>query len=70
MASVSVVRYEREVLMTFCKDYLNALGASDEEASIVADGLVTAASRWHPGKGQGLEKLFDPTLCREGKYIP
>ena len=48
--------------MTFCKDYLNALGASDEEASIVADGLVTAASRWHPGKGQGLEKLFRLTI--------
>ena len=29
---------------------------------MVADGLVTAASRWHPGKGQGLEKLFRLTI--------
>jgi LDH2 family malate/lactate/ureidoglycolate dehydrogenase len=62
MASVPVLRYEREVLIRFCRDYLNALGASDEESSIVADGLVTAASRWHPGKGQGLEKLFRLTI--------
>jgi hypothetical protein len=34
------------------------LGANEEEATITADGIVAAASRWHPGKGQGLEKLF------------
>lgn len=62
MESVPVLRYEREVLMQFSKNYLNALGASDEEAFIVADGIVTAASRWHPGKGQGLEKLFRLTI--------
>ncbi len=57
-----MLRYERDVLVQFCRDYLNALGASVEEASIVADGIVTAASRWHPGKGQGLEKLFRLTI--------
>jgi LDH2 family malate/lactate/ureidoglycolate dehydrogenase len=62
MASVPVCRYERNVLIKFCTDYLNALGASDEEASSVAEGIVTAASRWHPGKGQGLEKLFRLTI--------
>jgi LDH2 family malate/lactate/ureidoglycolate dehydrogenase len=34
------------------------LGATDEEARINADGIVTAALWWHPGQGQGLEKLF------------
>jgi LDH2 family malate/lactate/ureidoglycolate dehydrogenase len=62
MASVPVFRYERDVLIGFCQDYLSSLGASEEEARIVADGIVTAASRWHPGKGQGLEKLFRLTI--------
>ncbi|UCF95964.1 MAG: Ldh family oxidoreductase [Spirochaetaceae bacterium] len=62
MASVPVFRYKRHVLIKFCAEYLLALGATDEEASIVADGIVTAASRWHPGKGQGLEKLFRLTI--------
>lgn len=62
MTTVPVERYERDVLVRFCHDYLNALGATVEEAAVVAEGLVTAASRWHPGKGQGLEKLFRLTL--------
>ena len=37
---------------------LRALGATDEEARINADGVVTASLWWHPGQGQGLEKLF------------
>jgi len=37
---------------------LLALGATDEEARINADGVVTASLWWHPGQGQGLEKLF------------
>lgn len=37
---------------------LRALGASDEEARINADGLITASLWWHPGQGQGFEKLF------------
>ena len=58
MTSIPVERYESDVLNRFCRDYLDALGATVEEGAIVADGLVKAASRWHPGKGQGLEKLF------------
>jgi LDH2 family malate/lactate/ureidoglycolate dehydrogenase len=34
------------------------LGAPQSEADIVTDGLITAALWWHPGQGQGLEKLF------------
>ncbi len=37
---------------------LRALGATREEAGINADGVVTASLWWHPGQGQGLEKLF------------
>jgi LDH2 family malate/lactate/ureidoglycolate dehydrogenase len=59
-------RYPREILINFSLDYLKALGATHEEASIVADGIVSAASRWHPGKGQGLEKLFRLTLQIDG----
>ena len=66
MRNVPVLRYTREVLIKFSRDYLKALGANDEEAEIVADGIVSAASRWHPGKGQGLEKLFRLTLQTEG----
>lgn len=35
-----------------------ALGATDEEAAIITDGLMTASQWWHPGQGQGLEKFF------------
>ena len=42
----------------FAGSVLRALGASDEEARINADGVVTASLWWHPGQGQGLEKLF------------
>ncbi|UCH24449.1 MAG: Ldh family oxidoreductase [Trueperaceae bacterium] len=50
--------YPEADLRSFAKQVLTALGASDEEAEIVTDGVVTAALRWHPGQGQGLEKLF------------
>ena len=45
-------------MRTFAQEVLRALGASPEEARINADGLVTASLWWHPGQGQGLEKLF------------
>ena len=69
MTSVPVIRYKREVLIEFSAAYLRALGATEEEAGIVADGIVTAASRWHPGKGQGLEKLFRLTIQASGGGI-
>lgn len=37
---------------------LRALGATAEEARVNADGVITASLWWHPGQGQGLEKLF------------
>lgn len=71
MSEGLVNRYPRETLFNFAYDYLKALGANEEEATITADGIVTAASRWHPGKGQGLEKLFRLTIqCDNGGVQP
>ena len=50
--------YNEQTLRNFATDFLQALGANTEEASIIADGLMTASLWWHPGQGQGLEKLF------------
>jgi LDH2 family malate/lactate/ureidoglycolate dehydrogenase len=71
MPDVAVNTYPRETLIDFSVRYLRALGATQDEAEIVAEGIVTAASRWHPGKGQGLEKLFRLTLqCGNGGIVP
>lgn len=50
--------YPLATLHAFTVDFMQALGASTEEAAIIADGLMTASQWWHPGQGQGLEKLF------------
>jgi len=50
--------YPESVLRRFTTDFVLALGATSEEAEIVASGLTTASLWWHPGQGQGLEKLF------------
>lgn len=56
--SEDVNRYPEEVVRGFADDFLQGLGATAEEAEIIADGLATASLLWHPGQGQGLEKLF------------
>ena len=50
--------YSLEPLSAFAVDYMRGLGATREEAEIISDGLMTASQWWHPGQGQGLEKLF------------
>lgn len=50
--------YSESKLRIFATEVLLALGASQEEAEIVADGITTASLWWHPGQGQGMEKLF------------
>ena len=71
MFDVDVNYYPRETLVEFAMAYLQRLGATPHEAAVVADGVVTAASRWHPGKGQGLEKLFRLTIqCENGGIVP
>jgi len=71
MAEVPVNLYPELVLRQFVTDFLLALGSPGEEAHIVADGLVTASLWWHPGKGQGLEKLFRyHRRVRNGGIVP
>ncbi len=53
-----VNHYPLKTLQGFALDFLQALGATEEEAAIVSDGVLTAAQWWHPGQGQGLEKFF------------
>ena len=50
--------YSLETLRAFADNFMRALGATAEEAAIISDGLMTASQWWHPGQGQGLEKLF------------
>ncbi len=50
--------YSLDTLKSFASNFMKALGASEEEAEIISDGLMTASQWWHPGQGQGLEKLF------------
>jgi LDH2 family malate/lactate/ureidoglycolate dehydrogenase len=53
-----VNHYDPDTLRGFATDFMTAVGATAEEADIIADGLMTASQWWHPGQGQGLEKLF------------
>lgn len=53
-----VNHYPPATLRRFALDCMRALGATEEEAAIVSDGVLTAAQWWHPGQGQGLEKFF------------
>ncbi len=53
-----VKRYPLETLRSFAEAFMRGLGASAAEAEIIGDGLMTASQWWHPGQGQGLEKLF------------
>ena len=66
-----VDHYPLDTLRAFVTDYMRALGASAEEADIIADGLMTASQWWHPGQGQGVEKLFRYTRrVKNGGLIP
>lgn len=70
-STVPVNYYEEQVLRQFIVDFLLAMRASDEEAAIVSDGLITASLWWHPGQGQGIEKLFRYyRRVRDGGIIP
>ena len=66
-----VNHYPLDTLRRFALDFLQALGATEEEAAIVSDGVLTAAQWWHPGQGQGLEKFFRyRRRVHEGGIIP
>ena len=53
-----IALYPLETLRDFAERFMRSLGATADEAAIIADGLMTASQWWHPGQGQGLEKLF------------
>jgi LDH2 family malate/lactate/ureidoglycolate dehydrogenase len=54
---LETVRVTEASTREFLEAFFLGLGANAEEARINADGIVTAALWWHPGQGQGLEKL-------------
>ena len=63
--------YALEKLRDFTLSYMRGLGATEEEAEIISDGLMTASQWWHPGQGQGLEKLFRYTRrVKNGGIVP
>ncbi|MBM3450824.1 MAG: Ldh family oxidoreductase [Armatimonadetes bacterium] len=55
---VATKRFPEAVVRKFATGLLLAMGSRAEDAELVADGITTAALRWHPGQGQGLEKFF------------
>ncbi len=66
-----VNHYPQATLRAFALDCMRALGAGEDEAAIVSDGVLTAAQWWHPGQGQGLEKFFRyERRVRGGGIIP
>ncbi len=68
---LGVRRVSEASLRSFVWGFLRALGASEDEARINADGLATASLWWHPGQGQGLEKLFRyARRMRNGGIVP
>ena len=69
--STLVNLYPLERLRDFTLKYMRGLGATEEEAEIISDGLMTASQWWHPGQGQGLEKLFRYTRrVKNGGIVP
>ena len=63
--------YSLETLSAFTITYMRGLGATADEAAIISDGLMTASQWWHPGQGQGLEKLFRYTRrVKNGGIVP
>ncbi len=59
------------VLRRFISDFLGALGATEQEAQTITDGLVTASLWWHPGQRQGIEKLIRyHRRVRNGGIVP
>ena len=56
-SGLQTVRVTEASSRAFLERFFTALGANEEESRINADGIVTAAMWWHPGQGQGFEKL-------------
>ncbi len=56
-SDIETVRVTVDSTRSFLEAFFTGLGTNKEEARINADGIVSAALWWHPGQGQGLEKL-------------
>ena len=68
---IAIIRVTEPSVRTFVEQMLSGLGASDREARINADGIVTACLWWHPGQGQGLRKMFRyARRMRNGGIVP
>ena len=68
---LAIVRVTEPSVRTFIEQMLGGLGASEREARINADGIVTACLWWHPGQGQGLRKMFRyARRMRNGGIVP
>ena len=68
---LAIVRVTEPSVRTFVEQMLSGLGASEREAQINADGIVTACLWWHPGQGQGLRKMFRyARRMRNGGIVP
>ena len=68
---LAIVRVTEPSVRTFVEQVLGGLGATEREARINADGIVTACLWWHPGQGQGLRKLFRyARRMRNGGIVP
>jgi LDH2 family malate/lactate/ureidoglycolate dehydrogenase len=55
--ALDTVRVSQASGRAFLETFFAGLGATEEESRINADGILTAALWWHPGQGQGFEKL-------------
>jgi LDH2 family malate/lactate/ureidoglycolate dehydrogenase len=55
--ALDTVRVTEASARSFLHAFFTGLGTNEDEARINADGIVTAALWWHPGQGQGFEKL-------------
>ena len=55
--ALDTVRVSQASGRAFLETFFAGLGANEEESQINADGILTAALWWHPGQGQGFEKL-------------
>lgn len=68
---LALLRLTEPSVRAFVEHVFLSLGANEDEARINADGIVTATLWWHPGQGQGLEKLFRYVhRMRNGGIVP
>src|SRR5262245_50476583 len=56
-SGIAVRRLPMNLLRAFAEEVFRRLGVSDEKARLLADGLIIAELRTHPGQGQGVRRL-------------